>query len=52
MGNQNPKKRGLDKNIKNLKGKKKGGCPLTIIIFLIMVAGVVSAAVYITNHVV
>jgi hypothetical protein len=52
LGNQNPKKRGLDKNIKNLKGNKKSGCPLTIIIFLIMVAGVVSTAVYITSHVV
>lgn len=53
MGNQNPKKRGLNKNIKNLKkSNKKSGCPLAIVIFLILAAGAVSTAVYVVDLVV
>jgi hypothetical protein len=48
IGNQNPKRRGLDKNIKNAKrAKRKSGCPLSVILYL----GVGSLIAVLGDHV-
>lgn len=49
MGNRDPNKRGLNKNIKNLKRNKRKGCPLTMLVGLMILTVAVTFVGYIIS---
>lgn len=50
MGNRDPNKRGLNKNMKNLKRNNKNkGCPLSMILFVVLLAIPVTGIVILFN---
>jgi len=42
LGNRDPKRRGLGKEIRNKRNASKKGCPLTVLVFLAISGGAVT----------